>query len=181
MGKIDFELGHIAAHCRDVYLENPHAYDDYIPLDMMGATNDFYNFMEDSYFAFKDVEGISLKCAWERYKTWVDDAKIQYPFSQRVFKEELKNYFSEYYDRYTLPSGERVRSYYKGFLTSKFEAQNQNSKSPSKEILESNSWLIFDGISSIFDQECADCPAQYGIVDGANSRPTKKWDDVTTA
>ena len=180
MDKIDFELGHIAAHCRDVYLSNPRAYDDYIPLDMMGATNDFYNFMEDSYFAFKDVEGISLKCAWERYKTWVEDAKIQYPFSQRVFKEELKNYFSEYYDRYTLPSGERVRSYYKGFLTSKFETQNQNPQNPAKEIRENNSWLIFDGISSIFDQECADCPAQYGIVDGANSRPTKKWDDVTT-
>ena len=65
MKKIEFELGAIACHCRDVYLESPNAYDDYIPVNMLGATNDFYNFILDSYQIFKDSDGISLKSAWE--------------------------------------------------------------------------------------------------------------------
>lgn len=173
--RIPFELGHIAWHCRAVYLDDPRAYDSYVPLSMMGATNDFYNFMEDSYFVFKEHDGISLTCAWERYKVWVDDSKIQYAFSKRVFKEELKNYFAEYYDRYTLDNGERVRSYYKGFLVSKFEAQTMHAtqeKNPEK-----TSWITFDGVESVFDISCKDCLAQYATENGT---PTKKWDNVET-
>ena len=29
--------------------EDPDYYDDYIPISMMGASNDFYNFVVDSY------------------------------------------------------------------------------------------------------------------------------------
>ena len=43
--QVKFELGGIAQHCLDVYLENPGAYDDYIPTSMLGASNDFYNFV----------------------------------------------------------------------------------------------------------------------------------------
>ena len=92
MKRIDFELGAIAQHCLDVYLSNPGAYDDYIPTEMLGATNDFYDFVSDSYFVFKQENGITLKAAWEMYKTYCDDAKVAYPFSRRIFKEELKNY-----------------------------------------------------------------------------------------
>ena len=47
MKQIDFELGPIASRCRDVYLEDPSYYDDYIPIAMLGASNDFYNFVAD--------------------------------------------------------------------------------------------------------------------------------------
>ena len=47
--QIEFELGAIAYHCQEVYLENPGRYDDYIPVTMLGASNDFYNFIIDSY------------------------------------------------------------------------------------------------------------------------------------
>ena len=87
--QISFELGAIAYHCQEVYLSDPGAYDDYVPVAMMGASNDFYNFVEDSYFIFKRDDGTTLKAAWEMYKTYCDEAKVPYPLSQRPFKEEL--------------------------------------------------------------------------------------------
>ena len=93
--QIRFELGKIANKCLNVYLDNPNEYDDYIPTNMLGASNDFYNFVIDSYYVFKNENGVTLKAAWEMYKTYCQDANVLYPFSQRVFKEELKNYFKE--------------------------------------------------------------------------------------
>lgn len=51
--QVEFELGAIAYHCREIYLDNPGRYDDYIPISMIGASNDFYNFVVDSYHVFK--------------------------------------------------------------------------------------------------------------------------------
>lgn len=171
MRRIPFELGAIAAHCKDIYLSNPDAYDDYIPISMLGATNDFYNFIVDSYLTFKKDDGCSLKEAWERYKTYCDEAKVSYPFSQRIFKEELKNYFREYAERSTMEDGTRVRSYYSGFRIEKFEGSTEEKKKKTKK----KSWLNFEAIPSIFDVFCGDCLAQLA---SANETPQKKWDDV---
>lgn len=173
MKQISFELGAIAAYCQDVYLEDPHAYDDYAPILMLGASNHFYNFVLDSYFTFKHDDGTSLKSAWEMYKKYCDEAKVPNPYQQMIFKEELKNYFKEYKERYTTPDGTRIRSYYHIFLTDKFEPEEKEKKQePSPE-----GWLIFDSDKSVFDEECKACPAQYASVDG---KPVKKWADVKT-
>lgn len=172
MKQVEFELGGIACHCKEVYLSNPSAYDDYIPISMMGASNDFYNFVDDSYLVFEKNDGTTMKAAWEMYKTYCDDAKIGYPFSQRVFKEELKNYFHEFNERYVLEDGTRVRSYYSGFRKEKFESTSIGGK---KE--ESQKLIQFEEIDSIFDKECADCPAQYAKEEGT---PSKKWEKVNT-
>ena len=169
--QISFELGAIAFHCQQVYASNPGMYDDYVPLSMLGASNDFYNFMLDNYFIFVKEGGVSLKQAWEMYKQYCDDAKVVYPYSYRLFKEELKNYFKNYDERYTSEDGTRVRSYYSDLKLDKFEPQEP----PKKE--EPKSWLIFEMNKSRFDQEYADCPAQYA---SKNETPSKKWDDVTT-
>ena len=174
MGRIKFELGAIACHCVDVYNDNPGAYDDYIPISMMGASNDFYNFVLDSYPIFRDDDGVTLKCAWEMYKTYCEDAKVPYPFSRRIFKEELRNYFYDYQERYTLEDGTRVRSYYIGFRTDKFEDEEEE---PQIEIVEKKDILEFTSEVSIFDKECSDCPAQYTTEQGT---PKNKWDKVTT-
>ncbi|MCC8097155.1 MAG: DUF5906 domain-containing protein, partial [Eubacterium sp.] len=50
MQQISFELGAIACHCQKVYLDNKGVFDNYIPVTMLGASNDFYNFIQDSYF-----------------------------------------------------------------------------------------------------------------------------------
>ena len=172
--QVEFELGAIAWHCKEVYLEDPGAYDSYIPTSMMGASNDFYNFVSDAYHIFKREDGITLKAAWEMYKTYCDDAKVPYPCSQRAFKEELKNYFEDYSDRFNMEDGTRARSYYSGFKTSIFETE----KIPVGKKQKNNSNLIdFQEQESIFDKECAECLAQYA---SAKETPSKKWDDVKT-
>lgn len=171
--QISFELGAIAYHCQEVYLSDTHAYDDYIPVAMFGASNDFYNFVIDSYHVFKKEDGITLKAAWEMYKTYCDEAKVSYPLPQRAFKEELKNYFREFNDRLNFDDGTRARSYYSGFRTDKFE---DTTKSKKKEKIKTN-LIQIDSDESIFDIECADCLAQYAT---SKETPSKKWDDVTT-
>ena len=170
--QIDFELGAIAYHCQEVYLSDPGRYDDYIPMSMMGASNDFYNFVIDSYHIFKQEDGTTLKAAWEMYKNYCEEAKVPFPLSQRSFKEELKNYFWEYSDRFNLDDGSRVRSYYKGFRTDKFEQDDEKEEEPPVKPK-----LVLNSTESIFDKECANCPAQY-----ANSKeiPSMKWDNVKT-
>lgn len=172
MKQVSFELGAIANHCKEVYLKDPGKYDDYIPTTMLGASNDFYNFIIDSYHIFKNEDGITLKAAWEMYKTYCDDAKVPYPFSQRNFKEELKNYFWDYNERFNLDDGSRVRSYYSGFRTDKFDTEKSEEKDTPKIKL-----IQFDNIESIFDKECADYPAQYAT---SKETPSKKWENVTT-
>ena len=171
--RIDFELGAIADHCLHVYLDNKDAYDNYIPTAMLGASNDFYNFIEDSFFIFKEHNGVSLKAAWEMYKTYCDDAKVLYPFSQRVFKEEMKNYFHEYRERFTDEDGNRIRSYFYGFKDDKFSYKEM---SPKEEKTAPYS-ILFEEQESIFDKECCDCFAQYATEDEV---PMKKWSKVTT-
>lgn len=170
--RVEFELGAIAYHCQEVYLSDPAMYDDYIPIAMLGASNDFYNFIVDSYHVFKKEDGTTMKAAWEMYKTYCDEAKVSFPFSQRIFKEELKNYFRDYKERFNLEDGSRVRSYYSGFRTEKFETE----KNPAEEILETKPISIeFKEQESIFDRECGTCPAQYGTDAGT---PAKKWTNV---
>lgn len=170
--QVGFELGAIAYHCREVYLSNPGRYDDYIPTAMLGASNDFYNFVIDSYSVFKKEDGTTLKAAWEMYKTYCEDAKVPFPLSQRSFKEELKNYFRDYSDRFNLEDGSRVRSRYSGFRTDKFEEEKEESESDVQLAT-----IDFNSTDSIFDKECANCPAQYA---SAKETPSKKWENVTT-
>ena len=174
MKQVTFELGSIASHCEEVYLSDPGRYDDYVPVSMLGASNDFYNFVIDSFHVFKKEDGTTLKAAWEMYKTYCDDAKVTYPYSQRNFKEELKNYFWEYNDRFNLDDGSRIRSYYSGFRTDKFVTDENPDKQKNDPTVHH---ICFEEIESIFDKECADCPAQYAT---AAETPIKKWDDVTS-
>lgn len=175
MKQISFELGAIANHCKEVYLSDPGMYDDYMPISMMGASNDFYNYIIDAYSVFKKEDGTTLKSAWERYKTYCEDAKVPFPMSQRNFKEELKNYFWTYDERFNLDDGSRVRSYYSGFRTDKFD--NEKKPRSKNEENKSKSWIELKEQSSIFDTDCKDCLAQYA---SSKETPSKKWDDVKT-
>ena len=172
MDQIKFELGPIAKHCLDFYKDNPNRYDEYIPTTMLGASNDFYNFVVDSYFVFKEEDGVSLKQAWEMYKTYCDDAKVPYPLPKRQFKEELKNYFRDYKDIYNPEEGERNRNYYFGFKTDTLDVVDIPRKPVEKPDL-----ISFDSTKSIFDEDCSGCLAQYAKQDGT---PKFKWESVKT-
>lgn len=174
ISQIDFELGAIAWYCRNVYENNKHAYDDYIPIRMLSASNDMYNFMEDSYYVFKKEDGVSLQVAWEMYKNFCTSTNVPYMSSRRVFKEELMNYFRDYKERVNTDSGERIRSYYSGFKTEKFEKKSDFGASiPEK----AKSWIDFKVQHSVLDDICKDCPAQYANETGT---PTQKWEKVKT-
>lgn len=168
--QIKFELGAIAYHCREVYFNNQDIYDDYIPVKMLGASNDFYNFVEDSYYVFKEEDGVSLKSAWEMYKTYCADSKVSYILPYRSFKEELKNYFRSFEGRSN--DKKRIRNYYSGFIYDKFENITSYKKTETN-----TSTIEFDSTESYFDQFCSECPAQYTTQ---KETPISKWDDVVT-
>lgn len=171
--QVSFELGAIASHCKEVYLADPSIYDDYIPTDMMGASNDFYNYVLDSYSVFKKEDGTTLKTAWERYKTYCEEARVPYSMQLRNFREELKNYFWNFEESTTDEDGKVIRNLYTGFRIDKFEVEKKGrkKKEPVKTL------ELKEGIESIFDKDCADCPAQYA---NKEETPSKAWDDVKT-
>lgn len=170
METIPFELGAIAKHCLDFYKDNPNRYDSYVPTLMLGASNDFYNFMVESYFTFKDADGVTLKVAWEMYKTFCDDANVPYPLPRRQFREELRTYFREYSDIYTDENGARKRNFFYGFKSELLDVVDI-----SREPVEKDDLIKFKKQKSIFDKECADCLAQYATKDGI---PRRAWDAV---
>lgn len=171
MKSVSFELGAIARHCLDVYMDDPNAFDNYIPLEMIGSTNDFFNFVEDAYSWFESEPYITLQQAFDRYKTYCDEGNFQYALNKRVFKEELKNYFESFEERTTI-EGIRMRNIYRGFLKDKFESLNIP-----EEPKEEKSWLTFGYFQSSVDKECGDCPAQYANDSGV---PSKSWDRCKT-
>lgn len=175
VNQIPFELGAIAWHCKEVYLSDPGRYDNYIPTEMMGASNDFYNFVIDSYRIFTKENGTTLKASWAMYKEYCEEAKVPYPMNMRAFREELKNYFWYFHEKYTDPEGKQLRNYYEGFRIDIFETKDGDKK---EEENVDRQWINLDEASnSIFDRKCADCPAQYA---NKEESPMRKWEKVHT-
>lgn len=171
MNQIDFELGAIAYHCLQVYRElGKDYYAMYRPIDMMFKTDVFFNFVEESYFTFAKQDGCTLKQAYDMYKEYCDGALVEYKMPKYKFREELKNYFKDFYE-ITRVDGKQVRNYYGGFLSNRFEGVIPETD----EI--NMARLALDCEESIFDRECADCFAQYA---SANETPLKKWESVKT-
>ena len=175
MHDITFELGAIAWKCKLIFEENPNYYDDYRPQSMMSATNDFYNFMEYKFDLFREKDGIALTDAWTEYKMYCDYAKVPYPYSLRVFKEELKGYFQTFKERYHPKDDEWYRNWYGGLRLEKFGMMTES-------VMETESsnvpkWLRFDTTESLFDKFAAQFPAQYATEE---EKPEKRWSAVET-
>lgn len=166
-----FELGAIASHCLGVYEEDPEFYDDYVPFRMLGASNDFYNFVFESYSDFKKNDGISLRRAWEIYNNYCKDSNIEWKMTKTIFAEELKSYFYSY-EVDAIVNGRHVKQYYKGFRTDKFEEGYSEKKSSKLNLID-----FSDSTSTILDDALADCPAQYATDSGI---PAKAWCNVRT-
>lgn len=175
MEKITFELGAIADHCEQLYLEMGKSYyDSYKPIEMMFKTDPFFNFVEDQYLIFKEEDGISLKQAYSIYKEYCKETGADYILQMYKFREELKNYFKNFEDVHY--DGEvRVRSYFSGFMTEKFDIQ-KGVKEPVKN-KGTPDWLVLNKKKSKFDILCGSCPAQYATPD---EKPLSKWADVNT-
>lgn len=176
--EIDFELGAIAYHCLQVFNEDPHAYDDYTPTGMMGATNDFFNFIEEQFDDYKAKDQTTLNESWIKYKLYCEEAKVQYPYSKRLFKEELKAYFKQFKDRYHPEKDTWLYNWYGGFRIEKFGLEAKPDEEDVKEKKKpEKSWLEFNTTDSIFDRVARDYPAQLASEAGT---PSQAWDNVTT-
>jgi len=165
MSRIDFELGGIAYKCLEVYrATGKNYYSNYRPLSMILETDIFFNFIESYYFAFLEQDGISLSQAYTMYKEYCEESLIEYKLPKYKFREELKNYFSKFYD-VTRVEGKQVRSYYSGLLKDKF--------SSSKPIeISKATWLSIDSNNSKFDEIGKDFTAQYANSEGL---PRRSW------
>lgn len=170
--QVEFELGGIAKHCLDIYEQDKYFYDDYIPLSMISATNDMYNFVHEYYYDFISDDYITLNEAWKLYKIYCDEANVQYPMMKRIFKEELKTYYNDFKDRY-YDGDSNIYNVYVGFKTDKFS----NSTKKTDKITEENSWLDLTEQDSIFDRNFSECIAQYAT---SYEKPKDKWENVTT-
>lgn len=172
---IDYELGGIADHCLKVYKKlGISYYDKYVARDMIGQTNDFYNFVSDSYYVFLKEDEVSLKSAWAMYKEYCVEADVKYPYSLRLFKNELRNYFDEFLDRAYI-DGARTRQVFRGFKKEKFSESLEYDEEVGTTVVPS--FLLFKSQLSKLDEEFADCPAQYANDEGT---PRYKWDNVKT-
>ena len=173
MGDIEFELGAIADHCEQVYLNlGKNYYDTYKPIDMMFKTDPFFNFVEEQYYIFKEDDGVSLKQAYSMYKEYCKETGAEYVLQMYKFREELKNYFRDFEDMH-YDGDIRIRSYYSGFMTEKFKVEEPVAKKED----DIPRWLLMDKNLSNFDILCEECPAQYAKDD---EKPSKAWDKVTT-
>ena len=168
--QISFELGAIAQHCLDVYRSmGKNYYQSYRPIEMMFQTDVFFNFVESYYDIFKEQNGCTLSQAYDLYKKYCDESLVDFKLARYKFREELKNYFSNF-DLVARIDGKQVRSYYSGFLTSKFKTvANKDEEKPNS--------LVLDQTKSLLDEYCKDYPAQYA---SRKETPIEKWDDVTT-
>lgn len=170
MSQIDFELGAIAHYCLERYRSmGKDYYSGYKPMEMMLQTDVFFNFIESYYDIFREQDGASLKQAYELYKQYCEEALVDWKLPRHKFRDELRNYFEEFHDRYEV-DGSLVRSWYQGFKADRFKMQ----------VGEDNTVfsLVMDETESLLDKELADCPAQYSKDNGL---PKLYWDDSVRA
>lgn len=169
MSQIDFELGAIAHHCLEVYREmGKDYYSGYQPTEMMLQTDVFFNFIEANFDIFESQDGATLKQAYTLYKEYCDEALVDFKLPMYKFRDELRNYFSEFVESFKTDDGDILRSYYKGFIADKFKSKKPDERAFS---------LVMDETTSIFDEIFAEQPAQYAKDDGT---PEKKWQYVRT-
>ena len=168
INQLNFELGAIAKYCLDKYRAmGKDFYSGYIPVEMMLQTDVFYNFIEAYYDYFVEHDGVTLTQAYSMYKQFCEETLVEFKLPQFRFREELKNYFSNFDDRISI-DGVRLRSWYSSFKKSKFAIEKPR-------VIASS--LVLDKTESLLDAMLAECPAQY-----ANEKdiPSKRWADVDT-
>lgn len=179
VAEINFELGAIANHCIEVFRSlGPSYYDKYVPISMMSATNDFYDFVETNYDDFKAAGYVTLTEAWRRYREYCEFANVPHKQSYRSVRTELKNYFREFKTQ-TVIDGKHIRNVYLDFITSKFFFEPLSDEAVDILSIDDpvDGWLHFDSYRSALNEIGQKFPAQYATQDEI---PMYKWANVKT-
>ncbi len=168
---IDYELGGIAYHCREVFEEDPTYYNDYRPMDMMTSTNIFYNFMVDMYSLFNSENKATLQDAFNIYKRYLEDSTDgRYLANKMIFRNEFMDYWLEY----------KPRDYKEGIKDDTFYNLDQskfsfNRKKKGQERDVKTNWIFLQNdIESNLDIFCAHCQAQYATGENGE-KPETIW------
>lgn len=179
--QVQFETAAIAKHCYDVYMSLGHSYyDAYIPIKMLAATNDFYDFVEFYYDEFAAADVVVAADAYSKWQRYKEFANITKNMNYKSVVLELQNYFREFQERGIGPDGKRHRQVFVGFLKDKFRSKQEGKSEEKTGAGDSKvpDWLIFKEQESYFDKECRMYPAQYASSTGT---PLKAWADVATS
>jgi len=171
MAQVKFELGAIAYHCIQVFLEHGPTYlSAYRSTDMMYRTNDIFNFVEDNRLILS--QGISLKMVHKLYTEWCTETDTKNIYKQYQFRDILKDYFKEFHSE-IMVDGIRHRSWFQGLRDlEKFTWKGIAPKG-------SREWLELEPQPSLFDELMADQLAQYS-QDNAQYPLKQAWDKVKT-
>lgn len=177
MNGITFEYGAIAQRCLDVYNAlGPNYFANYIPIKMIRATNDFYNFVDYWRDYLRMNDPITLANVFDLYQKYCDLANIEHKKKRRQVETEMKSYYTKF-EEDTHVNGVHIRKLYSGFRYEKFDDELSAQKYTPKEGEPPADWLVFKHQASRFDIDCSDWPAQYAKPDG---KPLMKWSDVTS-
>jgi len=168
VAQVDFELGAIAHHCLQVYLDlGKNYYNGYKPLEMMLQTDVFFNYIEAHFDVFKEQDTTTLRQAYALYKEYCSDTGIEKVLPQYKVREELRNYFDHFHERHEV-DGEQLRSVYVGFNASKFKTESKKDKTFS---------LVIEETESLLDEVLAEQPAQYSST---AETPKVSWANCKT-
>lgn len=167
--RINFELPQIAFHCMEVYKQmGPNYYARYKPLEMMYATDFFFNFVSDNADEFRDF--VSLKRAFQTFNEYCNDNNMNIQMAKHRFKVEMLPYFNEFRP-YIMIDGQRHTNV---FVTLNNSMLNREYGEINEE---TETAIVLDKTESIFDKRYSECVAQYATEDG---KPIKPWDEVET-
>lgn len=173
MEQINFELGAIAYYCLEQYRTmGQNYYSGYRPTEMMLQTDVFYNFIESAFDIFKADDGVTLKRAWVLYKEFCSDTGIEKMLPQYKLREQLKDYFEEFHERYSIDDVD-VRSYYRGFKH--LAPPEPRTDLPIK--IDGSYVIELSEQPSILDDLYSPMPAQYANEAGT---PRQRWENVVT-
>ena len=187
--KIKFELPGIAWHCLELYKSmGPNFYNGYEPVDMFYKTNMMFNFVEDSYFIFKEQDYTTLKQAYDMYKAYIrDNAESYKPMTKMAFRDELDAFFKEHKEEGYI-NNVHVRHLYTGFKKNIFNRDEQKKQKPvvsdlsidikkdkKKDWLEMSPWS--QGSPNVLNEYLKDCKAQYSTSKGT---PVVSWTTCRT-
>lgn len=161
---INSNLGSVANHCLEVYRSmGKNYYKDYTPMNMIQKTDVFYNFIEHSSLELMANDPITLKRAWDMYREYVDETRLDWSLPQYKFREALKDYYEEFFEDRVYVDGVRARNVFKGF---KKERLHNSEATPEPEKPYS---LVMDSSVSLLDSVLAEMPAQYSNEHGTPS------------
>ena len=190
MGRIPFELPHIAQKAIDVFNEKgAYYYEDYVDVAMAEATDYIFSFVRDNAVQMGDT--VTLKRVSELFKVYLDDLGYDAKGYKRKIKSEMQRYYRNFYSK-TRIGDEQVKNVFVGIRSEliypELSEDNRRVLFGTGSEQTDDSGYVDSGTKThriqftetegrIFKEYGSGFPAQLTTSSGT---PLQKWDDVTT-